>query len=155
MHLETGRPIDSPPVQSSEPQRVRRESAPERTLWVGKPSFWNYLGTLFLGVVLLVAWGLGIFVVIWALLDRYCTEYKVTSRRVASKRGIIGKSYSEVDCPDIRNVTVNYGVIDRLLGIGKVGVATAGHAGVEIRFKGIPAPDKVAAIVREAKGSAK
>ena len=150
--------------QAAERKRPERTAAPgpvqgasvaagtsEDVIWQGKPSYWRYIGVIVLGVLLLVGFGLGIIVIIWAILDRENTVYTVSSQRVSAKRGIIGKQYSEVDCEDVRNVTVSYGVIDSLLGIGEVGVASAGHAGVEIVFKGITAPEEAADAVRRAK----
>jgi len=174
MNLETGKPVEAPSVRARRIPTETDTAGPEEVLWRGHPSYWNYFG-LFASVCLIgllamvfalaalggggaeTAWAFLLLAAVafvfaaWAILDRNNTEYVVSNQRVTSKRGIIGKRYSEVDCPDIRNVTVQYGVIDRLLGIGNVGVASAGHAGVEVQFEGLKAPDEVARIVRGAK----
>ncbi|MBW2309383.1 MAG: PH domain-containing protein [Deltaproteobacteria bacterium] len=165
MNLETGRSVDSAMPQTASAAREERRAGPEELLWRGSPSYWDYLavfalgmiffasGMIFfaLGMILLPISGVGLILIVWALLDRNYVKYTISSHRVSCKRGIIGKSYSEVDCRDIRNVTVKYGVIERLVGIGNVGIASAGHAGVEVVFKGIRAPDRIAKIVRRAK----
>jgi len=167
MNLETGKPVEAPPVPGERIPAETYTPGPERLLWRGHPSLWNYCGLFVLvglilcpgmlwamiascGVALLLLLIASILVA-WAILDRNYTVYVVSNQKVTSKRGIVGKRYSEVDCPDIRNVTVQYGVIDRLFGIGNVGIASAGHAGVEVRFRGIREPEKVADLVREAK----
>ena len=66
-------------------------------------------------------------------------------------RGIIGKDLSEIELRDVRNVLVKYGILDRLLGIGDVGLATAGHAGVEIKLTGCRDPERIRKIIVDAK----
>jgi len=85
----------------------------------------------------------GILVIVWAILDRKATFYTLTTRRIHVKRGIVGKNSSEVLLADVRNVTVNYRVEERIFGIGSVGVASAGTAGVELRLAGVVGPDAV------------
>jgi len=128
--------------------------APERTLWLDNPTHWAYLGIYILAGILVPVL-IGIPLLIWAILDRKHTVYTVTNRRVTQKRGIIGKDLSEVDLKDIRNVLVKYGVLDRLLGIGNIGLATAGHAGIEIKMNGCRDPERVRKLIVEAKDRAR
>lgn len=122
----------------------------ERTLWQDNPTHWAYLGVYVLAGVLTPVL-IGIPLLIWAILDRKHTVYTLTNKRVIQKRGIIGKDLSEIDLKDIRNVLVRYGVLDRLLGIGNVGLATAGHAGIEIKITGCRGPERVRQLIVEAK----
>lgn len=127
-----------------------REREAEQVLWEANPSHWAYLPVYLLGAIL-APFVIGVFLLIWAILDRKHTVYTVSNRRVIEKRGIIGRNLSEVNLNDIRNVIVKYGVLDRLLGIGAVGVATAGQAGVEIKITGCKDPQSVRRLIVDAK----
>ena len=122
----------------------------ERTLWQDNPTHWSYLGFYVLAAILIPV-VVGIPLLIWAILDRKHTVYTVTNIHVTRKRGIIGKDLSEVDVKDIRNVLVMYGVSDRILGFGTVGVATAAQAGIEIKMTGCRAPESVRQLIVDAK----
>ena len=104
------------------------------------------------GVLLIPVAFLGVIMLIWAVLDRKHRIYTVTNKRVIQKRGIIGKDMSEIDLKDIRNVVVSYGVIDRLVGIGNVGLGTAARSGMEIELAGCIDPERVRQIIVDAKG---
>ena len=127
---------------------------PERALWQDNPTHWAYLGIYILAGILVPVL-IGIPLLIWAILDRKHTVYTVTNRRVTQKRGIIGKDLSEVDLKDIRNVLVKYGVLDRILGIGNVGVGTAAQAGIEIKMNGCRDPEHVRRLIVDAKDRAR
>ena len=122
----------------------------EETLWEGNPTRWSYFGAYFLAVLLIPVL-VGIPFLIWAILDRKRTVYTISNKRVIQKRGIIGRTFSEVDLKDIRNVLVEYGVVGRLLGFGDVGLGTAAQAGIEIKMKGCENPEHVRRVVVDAK----
>lgn len=126
----------------------------ERILWQDNPTHWAYLGIYVLAAILIPV-VIGIPLLIWAILDRKHTVYVVTNKRVTQKRGIIGKDLSEVDLKDIRNVLVKYGVLDRILGIGNIGVGTAAQAGIEIKMNGCRDPERVRQIIVDAKDRAR
>jgi len=148
MHLVTGETTRGP----SAPPRVidARASEPESILWQGSPTNWAYAAHYILAI-LLIPFVIGIPILIWVILDRRCTVYTVSNKRVVQKRGIIGKALSEVDLKDIRNVVLQYGVLGRLLGFGNLGLATAGTGGIEILMRGCKNPDYVRSLVVEAK----
>ena len=122
----------------------------EKTLWKASPAIWSYLGIYIFGA-LLVPVLLGIPILIWAILDRRNTVYTVSNRRITQKRGIIGKELSEVDLKDIRNIVLKRDIFDRLVNTGALGIATAGHAGIEIKLKGVPDPEGVRSLIDRAK----
>jgi len=124
----------------------------ETILWEDNPAHWAYLGFYVLGAILIPLL-IGVPLLIWAMLDRKHTVYTVTSKRVVQKRGIIGRDMSEVELKDIRNVVVKYGILDRLLGIGNIGLGTAAHSGMEIKLKGCRHPERVRQLIVDAKGA--
>jgi uncharacterized membrane protein YdbT with pleckstrin-like domain len=79
------------------------------------------------------------------------SAYKVTTERASQRAGLIARNTSEIEVGDIRNVQVRQGAIDRILKIGNVGISTAGQSGFEITFAGVPDPQAVAELVRNAR----
>jgi len=150
MDLATGQNVWT---KGSGPRPAGEEApcpAVEEPLWQDNPSNWAYFWLYLIAAILIPA-VVGIPLLIWAILDRRRTVYTVTSRRVIQKRGIIGSYLSEVDLEDIRNVIVEYGVTDRLFGIGNIGVATAGQGGIEVKLLGCSNPEGVRQLISEAK----
>ena len=91
-----------------------------------------------LGLLLLLAW--------W--LDCWATRLTITERRTVLRRGILARSTNEVRHADVRNIQVRQGILQRLLGVGRIEIATAGHAGVEVSVAGIAHPRWVADLIR-------
>lgn len=54
------------------------------------------------------------------------TEYYVTDKRIVIRSGFIGIDYQTLYYKDINNVTLNIGVIDKLLGVGDIYFSTPG-----------------------------
>ena len=142
MDLQTGASARSSSGVASVSTGIAQPDKPERIIWQDSPSHVAYLGFYIIGA-LLVPLVVGILVLIWAVLDRKHCVYTISNKRVTRTRGIIGKDYSEVDLKDIRNVIVKYGVIDRLFGIGNVGISSAGQSDIEIVFTGVRNPNTV------------
>ena len=93
-------------------------------------------------LVLLVA---GLLILIGAAIHRRSQVFKVTSRRVVCKRGIIARSSTSVSLRDIRAVRLRQSILERILGLGTVKIASAGTGQMEIEFTGV----RGAARVRE------
>ncbi len=96
--------------------------------------------------ILGVGW---VFIVIPMLIVR-TTEYVVTTDRASVASGIFSRHKSEIRLSDVRNVQVSQRLIERMLGVGTVGISTAGQSGFEVVFSGIARPDDVANLVRKA-----
>ncbi len=110
---------------------------PEKVLWTGTPSHLYYVGYYVFGVLLMGLY-IGFILILWALLDKYSRVFTVTNKRVTAKSGIISRSIQEVAMKDIRNINFNQGVIERMFGLGTVQIGSAGTAGIEVQFYGIP-----------------
>ena len=52
-------------------------------------------------------------------------------------KGIIAKHTSEVEISDLRNIVANQGIVERICGLGSVGLSTAGQSGFEIEMRGV------------------
>lgn len=77
------------------------------------------------------------------------TTLTVTSERTSCRRGILSKSVTEVWHQDIRNVQLDQTLLQRILNVGKIGISSAGQAGLEISVSGMPHPDKVKGLIDE------
>ena len=140
-------------VRTVPPPRPSVPEGPERTIFEANPAHISYLAYYLIGAILSVI-VIGIFIIIWAILDRNHRFYKVTSKRVSIRSGIIGRVTSEVEVVDIRNVEMRQSVLDRLFGIGNVGISSAGTGGIEVVFAGVANPAALRDLVVGVKGAA-
>jgi len=124
-------------------QNSNKTDEPEKTLWEGNPSHLNYLFAYIIGGLLVFGYGLGLLVILIAIIDRKSKVFTITNKRVKSKAGIISRSIHEVFVKDIRSVNLQQGVLERLFGLGTINVGSAGTAGIEVSFKGILQPIEI------------
>jgi uncharacterized membrane protein YdbT with pleckstrin-like domain len=137
----------------------------EETVYLGRKSWINHAGVIVLAGLLFCASGLllaqhelraaasagmlvAVLLAIAPVISVYSTRYTVTSERVIQRNGLISRRTSQVEITDIRNVQVKQGILQRIFGVGDVGVSTAAQAGLEIEFKGIRSPQVVADAIR-------
>jgi uncharacterized membrane protein YdbT with pleckstrin-like domain len=119
----------------------------DAVLYRANPSMVRSAPLRFAIVIALCFVGVGIPILIVWWLRCKCTTLTVTESRVILRKGILSKSLNEVRHSHIRNVQLRQDFLQRILGVGWIGIASAGHAGVEIEVSGIPSPGKVKAII--------
>jgi uncharacterized membrane protein YdbT with pleckstrin-like domain len=141
----------------------------ETVIYEGRPSWRSILGFYIMGLVvvaiaagiaLLVSGGglaaavggavfAGLLLVGW--LKRISTRYQITDRRLQIKRGIIARNVEEARVERVQNVTVQQGIIDRILQVGTVDFDTASNrADDTFQFRGIAQPEKITRLVDQA-----
>ena len=151
-------------VQAARPAEVR-EYALSRIL----PSWWHFAREVAIGLVLLIA---GIFllvarpgrgpaglalvvfaVVVFALtaLARRQISWSLTSDRLIERRGLLASRRREMELADVRSIEVDRSLMQRLVGLGNVMIASAASAEFLIRLTNIPDPEHVAEILRRAR----
>ncbi|SRR5216683_6549372 len=101
-----------------------------------------------LGLVLMVA-AVGVFGLI-ALARRY-TSWSLTSDRLIERRGLLASRRREMELADVRSIEVTRSLMQRMLGLGNVMIASAASAEFLIRLTDIPDPEKVAEMLRQAR----
>ena len=106
---------------------------PGAVLWIG-------------GAVLLI--GAAGYLAIWSIQARF-TTLTITDRRTTLRHGLIARESNEVGHDDVRNIQINQGIMERLLGVGTLSISSAGQNTLEIVFKGAPNPEKLAAVIRD------
>jgi uncharacterized membrane protein YdbT with pleckstrin-like domain len=137
------------------------------------PSMWRYANSMVVGGVLIVGgaivleetlqknpkmWpagfvlmGLGVIAIVNAMIQRRRQSWTVTSDRIFEQRGILATSRREMELADIRSVEVSKRLMQRMLGLGDVTIASAASADFAIHLRDIRDPDGVAETVRKAR----
>lgn len=116
---------------------------PEKILWRGNPSHWSYFNWYFWGAVLTLCFLLGIFLIVYKILECKNIQYAITNKRVRVKHGIVGRKITEIRIRDIRSVVMQQSVIERIFKLGSIAISTSGTAGYEVVLKGISQPEKI------------
>jgi len=75
------------------------------------------------------------------------TTLTVTNHRTRLRKGILSKSITEVWHQDVRNVQLNQSFFQRILGVGTIGISSAGQSEIEIKVAGIPDPERVKELI--------
>ncbi|MFU8869768.1 PH domain-containing protein [Natronococcus sp.] len=78
------------------------------------------------------------------------TEFVITDRRLAIRRGVVGVSVRTAGLERIQNTTVTQGVLERVIDAGTVSIETA--SGSTLAFRSIDAPVGVRAELERAAG---
>ena len=119
----------------------------EVTLYDENPSMFRNRPVEFIITALLCIIGVGLVIfLIWWLRSKG-TQLTITSDRTRLRKGILSKSITEVWHQDVRNVQLNQTFFQRMLGVGSLGISSAGQAGLEISVSGIPDPEQVKELI--------
>lgn len=78
---------------------------------------------------------------------RHSRRLEITNRRIFDKQGLLSKRINEVRIQDIRDMQVVQSFPERLLGVGRLSISTAGQADYEIEIADIPSPNKVREVI--------
>ena len=133
---------------SSTAGTAQRKPEQEKTEYKSHPAmFRNKPVGFILSVLLIVAYGLGLVILLIWWLRCLGTTLTVTNKKTLLRKGILSKHTNEVYHSDVRNVQVKQGIFQRIFGVGTIGIASAGHAGVEIEVSGLPRPAKIKDII--------
>jgi len=66
---------------------------------------------------------LGLFA--WRWLENLASRYELTEERLIIRRGLITKSLDEIELYRIKDVRINYSIINQIAGIGTIGIASS------------------------------
>ncbi len=107
--------------------------------WEGRPVRRDQLGVWILGIALLPVYGAGLIFLGKALLHRYSRHYTVSETHIITRHGILSIDTRQIAVKDIRSIDVQATMWQRMLGIRRVEISTAGTEGVDVALLGIPA----------------
>lgn len=118
-------------------------------IWFGLPLIASPEGLgILAGSGLAILVGL-IFIVKWIIVSR-STKLTLTTERLLYRHGILHHQTSEVRYTDVRNITLDLSLRERLLGYGDLSVSSAGQDDMEIVIHDIPNPERVVEKIRRA-----
>lgn len=120
----------------------------ERWLWSATGGATGSPGVA--GRLHVVAWVLGAMVLLWAVLGWLCRRYVLTERRAILIFGVLHQRVAELPLERVQNAGVSKPLLPRLLGLGHMGLASAGTDGYEVVWRYMYRPDRRAKEVRQA-----
>lgn len=109
--------------------------------WFAPPSRERTIG-------MAVLLGLLIARVVWQAIWNACARYELTTLRVRATEGVFSRFGAEIPLARIQNTFLSKSFLERLAGIGTIGVASAGTGGIEVVWSMIDDPEGVLAKVR-------
>lgn len=98
----------------------------EQVIHRAKVSRWAELPKLIIGILLLLFYGLGLLIILWAVIEVLTTELAFTNKRVIGKFGWIKRDTAELRLEKVESVNVEQGVLGRILNYGTIRVIGAG-----------------------------
>lgn len=119
----------------------------ERVVLRANVSWWSQIWLLLFGVLGLAAFGLGLILIIIAVVRVLTTELALTNKRVIAKTGWIARSTIELRLDKVEGLVVNQGIIGRFLNYGTVFVT--GTGGIKTPIPYISSPIEFRRVVNE------
>jgi len=145
--LSSERQQQQSPVPSSVASSAERKPELEKMEFEAHPAMFRNNPIGFILSVLLIPTGIGIFILPYWWLKCLGTTLTITNKKTILRIGILSKNTNEVYHSDIRNVQVSASMFQRMLGVGTIGISSAGTGGIEIAVAGIPNPEKAKEII--------
>ena len=90
----------------------------------------------------------GLLLLWWFIYSRF-TALTLTDIRSIYRRGIVARRTSEVRHNDVRNLQMHQDISDRLFGVGRISISSAGQDDVEIEARGMPHPSQIVKLIRD------
>lgn len=115
----------------------------EKAIYTCHPAMFRNRPILFVIVAFLCLLGVGIPILLVWWLTCLCTTLTITTHRSTLRHGILSKATTDVWHRDVRNVQLAQSLLQRLFGVGEIGISSAGQGGIEIQVVGIPNPGYV------------
>lgn len=98
-------------------------------------------------VILIAAFGLGIIILLVWYLKTKALKLTVTEHEIVLERGLLSKEHSEINIDSIRTIRVNQSFFNRIFGVGKIEIFTAGDD-PEVVATGMPEPNRIRELVK-------
>jgi uncharacterized membrane protein YdbT with pleckstrin-like domain len=138
----------------------------EREIWSGRPSWRGRMAIVIPGllitlvVLILCLWaGLSATItltlvvlaaavtIVWSFLETIRWKYTVTNRRVFVRHGLVSINEQTARLERVQDITLHQTLFDRLFGVGKLEIDTAGSSGGAFEFKALIDPAHVREIL--------
>jgi uncharacterized membrane protein YdbT with pleckstrin-like domain len=141
----------------------------EHELWSGRPSWRGRMAILVPGVLLtLLVLGVCIWAgasatltlvvvvvvalvtVVWAFIETLRWKYTITNRRVFVRHGLISINEQTARLERVQDITLHQTLFDRMFGVGRLLIDTAGSSGGALEFKALLEPTHVREVLETA-----
>ena len=99
----------------------------ERVIHVGHISLWSLSLYIFLGFLLLLAFGLGLIFWLIAYIKYKTTELAITNKRVIAKFGFISRRTIEININKVESIQVDQTLLGRMFDYGTLLISGAGN----------------------------
>jgi uncharacterized membrane protein YdbT with pleckstrin-like domain len=138
----------------------------ERVIWTGRPSWKGRMAIvvpgalvallvlvvglwagLSAGTAIIVTVVVALVTVVWALLETIRWKYTITNRRVFVRHGLISVQEQTARLERVQDVTLRQSLFDRMFGVGRLAIDTAGSEGGAFEFKALTEPTEVREIL--------
>lgn len=83
------------------------------------------LGTMGLGLYWLILSVAAIGIFVWRWLENLASKFEITEERLVIRRGIIAKSVDEIELYRIKDVRINFSIINQIAGIGAISISSS------------------------------
>jgi len=77
-------------------------------------------GLYFLGLV-----AVGLLIVLWRWFENLAAKYEITEERLIIRRGILSKSIDEIELYRIKDIKIDFTLINQIAGIGRLTIASS------------------------------
>lgn len=99
----------------------------EKVVYTGNISLWSLAPLIFLGLLFMLAYGLGLVFWLVAFIRYKTTELAVTNKRIIAKFGFISRQTIELNINKVESIQVNQGILGRVFNFGSLIVSGAGN----------------------------
>lgn len=99
----------------------------EKVIYTGHVSIWSLAPLIFLGLLFLFFYGIGL--IFWAIayIQYKTTELAFTNKRVIAKFGFISRKTVELNITKVESIQVDQGILGRIFNYGTLIVSGAGN----------------------------
>ena len=141
----------------------------EQVIWTGRPSWRGRMAILVPGVLLTILalvvclWAgfsatvtvvvvgiVALVTVVWAFIETIRWKYTITNRRVFVRHGLVSIHEQTARLERVQDITLHQTLFDRMFGVGRLQIDTAGSSGGALEFKALLEPTEVREVLESA-----
>lgn len=134
----------------------------EKVVWTGRPSWRGRMAILIPGVLLVVVvlvvllWAgvavgtsvivaavVAVVVLVWTIWETIRWKYTITNHRVFVRHGLVSIDEQTARLERVQDITLRQTLFDRMFGVGRLLIDTAGSSGGALEFRALVDPAHV------------
>jgi uncharacterized membrane protein YdbT with pleckstrin-like domain len=141
----------------------------ENVIWTGRPSWRGRMAILIPGILVAVIvlvvclWAglsvgvtlilfavIAVVVLLWTIWETIRWKYTITNRRVFVRHGLVSINEQTARLERVQDITLHQTPFDRIFGVGKLLIDTAGSSGGPLEFQALVDPAHVREVLDNA-----